>query len=506
MASATAPRFLFEGEDYSGFAGRAKMRLSRIFALAAGRCFNETKMDAQRWRNLCPSDLDRELDEIVAGDAPAAAEAAWAAFEPWSKLPLETRIERLGAVRDALDARKDELARAIALETGKPIREAAGEMAAVVGKFDLTFADARRYLAEEAVTDGPHPAAVRRRPRGPAAVIAPFNFPLHLGHGASCAYLVAGNPVIFKPSPQAGGVAERYRAIVEPLLPRGVFQIVQGGGDVGERLCRHPQVRSICFTGSAAVGRKLAAALAGDLRKDLALELGGKNASIVCRDADLDLAATACADAACLTAGQRCNATSRVIVDAGVYDAFVEKFLASLARYVPGDPLDPQTLLGPLISVTAVRRYEKLGEELRGKWLLPASVVRTIGGKNGCWVRPAVFVPEDPLDNAHHLHEAFAPIVWLFKSNDVDEAIRLHDRSPYGLSASVFTRSRETFEAIARRLEVGNIYANLPTTLSPSTLPFGGLGDSGNRHPGGRGFVRFAADEQAIQIARDSLR
>ena len=259
-----------------------------------------------------------------------------------------------------------------------------------MAKIDLTVADAERWLAEEGNLGGPHPALVRRRSRGPAAVVGPFNFPLHLGHGANVAHLLAGNPVIFKPSPLAACVAARYGELMSAAFPPGVFQVVQGGGAEGEALCLDPRVRSVCFTGSVPVGKALAKALAEDFSKDLALELGGSNALIVCADADLEKAAVAAAEGACLTAGQRCNATSRVIVERSVADEFQRRFLDALAVFQPGDPLLPATRLGPVISAAAVARYERLLAGMQGAWLFPGRVEPEVGGKRGHFVRPAV--------------------------------------------------------------------------------------------------------------------
>ncbi len=445
-----------------------------------------------------PGDLSVVLPEVAPGDVAAAVESAVAAAHAWARTPLPERIARLREAQRALAAAKEELARGIAIETGKPLTEAVGEVGAVVAKIDLTIADAERWLAEEGNLGGPHPALVRRRSRGSAAVIGPFNFPLHLGHGANVAHLLAGNPVIFKPSPLAACVAARYSALLSPAFPPGVFQIVQGGGTEGEALCLDPRVRSVCFTGSVPVGKGLAKALAEDFSKDLALELGGSNALLVCADADLDKAATAAAEGACLTAGQRCNATSRVIVERAVAQEFQRRFLDALALFQPGDPLLATTKLGPVISAAAVARYEKLLAGTQGAWLLPGQVVPEAGGKRGHFVRPAVVLRED--DGANDA-ECFVPIISLFVADDLDHAVRLQSAPPFGLTASVFTRSESTFRALGERLEVGNLYANLPTTFSPSTLPFGGLRASGNGRPGGRGFIRFTTDEQAVQWA-----
>lgn len=448
------------------------------------------------WRNRSPGDLSIELPEVCAGDVAVAVESASAVAEAWARTPLPERVERLRAAQRELASAKERLAHGIALETGKPITEALGEVGAVIAKIDLTVADAERYLAEEKVTDGPHPGLVRRRARGPAAVIGPFNFPLHLGHGANVAHLLAGNPVIFKPSPLAANVCAEYGSIMAAAFPPGVFTLLQGAGEIGEALCLDPRVRAVCFTGSVPVGRALARALAEDFSKELALELGGSNALIVCADADLEMAAQAAADGACLTAGQRCNATSRVIVEHSVAAQFERLFLTALAAYPPGDPLRPETRLGPLIGAGAVARYEGLLAELRGDWILPGRVEPEVAGKRGHFVRPAV-VRSDNGDSADR--ECFVPIVRLHVAADLDEAARIQSATPFGLTASIFTRSEALFRQLGERLEVANLYANLPTTFSPSTLPFGGWKNSGNGRPGGRGFIRFTTLEQAVQ-------
>jgi acyl-CoA reductase-like NAD-dependent aldehyde dehydrogenase len=434
------------------------------------------------WQNRSPGDLSIALPEIVAGNVEGALTSASAASTSWARTPLSERIERMLAAQRALAEAKDELAHGIALETGKPLTEAQGEVGAVIAKIDLTINDAEEHLAERNDLGGPHPALVRQSARGPAVVIGPFNFPLHLGHGANVAHLLAGNPVIYKPSPLAANVAARYAALLQPHFPPGVFQLLQGGGSEGESLCVDPRVRSVCFTGSVPVGRALAQKLAGDFSKDLALELGGSNALIVCADADLEQAAQAAADGACLTAGQRCNATSRVIVERAVAGAFQEKFRTALAAYEPGDPLLAATKLGPLISTAAVARYERLLGELAGDWLVPGKVEPVVAGKRGHWVRPAVILRDT--DGATDM-ECFVPIVSCFIASDLDHAARLQGTAPFGLTASIFTRSEDTFRRLGAQLEVGNLYANLPTTFSPSTLPFEAGASPAMAAPGG---------------------
>ncbi len=459
--------------------------------------------DPKTWQNPSPGNLDDLLPEITASPVEDAITRSNKTFTNWSRLSLESRKDALRGCRTALENHRDTLAHSISQETGKPLTEAKGELTAVLAKFDHTFEDADRHIAERPVTGGPHPAAIRTRPRGPAAVIAPFNFPIHLGHGAAVAYLLAGNTVLFKPSPLAAATGRAYVRAMQSALPLGAMELVQGGGATGARLCNHSDVRSVCFTGSTATGRQLAIDLAEDYSKSLALELGGKNATIVLDDADLPTAARAVADSFCATAGQRCNATSRVLVHASVLDEFLDLLRAEIGRYVPGDPLDEATTLGALISATAVDRYRDLTALNVGDWIVPGSIPDEVAGHRGHYVTPAVvLVPDASQFTATPLHtdEAFCPILAVLPVSNDSEAIRIHNTSPYGLTASIFTTAPDRFEAIGDDLRVGNLYRNLPTTFAPSTLPFGGHGISGNGKPGARGFIRYCADEQAVQL------
>ncbi len=447
--------------------------------------------DPPAWTNRSPGDLSMELPEVRASEVDASVVRAGNAFAGWRALTLDERKSALRACRARIEAKRENLAQLIALEVGKPLSEARLELGAVIAKFDLTFADADAHVAEQAVTGGPHPATVRRIPRGVAAVIAPFNFPIHLGHGAAVAYLVAGNPVVFKPSPLAANVGAAYAAEMQAALPEGVFELVQGWGGAGRALCRDPRVRSVCFTGSIPVGTAIARDVAADFSKSLALELGGVNSAIVLDDADLDLAAIAVADGLCLTAGQRCNATTRILLHRDVQAAFEEKLAGAVGAFEPGNPLDESTRLGPLASAAAVDRYRRLATGT--DWLVRGGIPETIGGRRGNFVLPAVGRGRGPDE------EAFCPLGWIESFGSDGEAAVLQDATPYGLTASIFTSSADRFRALGDRIEVGNLYCNLPTTFSPSTLPFGGLRQSGNGKPGGRGFARFAGGEQAVQ-------
>ena len=459
--------------------------------------------DTCDWQNFSPGDLSYALPIVSSGDVSASIARSRKAFPSWAGLSLDERRAALSQCAENLRSKSEEIAVLITRETGKPIREARLEMAAAMAKFDLTFTDGERFLRDELVADGPNPSLVRHSPRGPAAVIAPFNFPVHLGHGATLAYLLAGNTVLFKPSPMAANVGLAYAQVMQSALPAGVFELVQGWGPIGQALCLDPAVRSVCFTGSLPVGRALATSLAGDYSKCLALELGGKNTAIICEDANLSLAADAVADGMCLTAGQRCNATSRVLLHRDIADRFLDLFKTSLQRYRPADPLDETTLLGPLIHFSAHERYEQLISGSQGEWIVPGGILECNDKEqHGFYVLPAVVMVSDSASlDASSLAkcETFAPILVAEIYDHEADAIVRHEAWAFGLTASVFTDCEATFSRIGSRLSVGNLYRNLPTTFSPSTLPFGGWGNSGNGRPGGRGFLRFAVQEQAVQ-------
>lgn len=466
--------------------------------------------DPKSWRNANPADLSDLLPEVHATPAETVLAAAAAAAEGWAETPLAERIQRLRSAQKVLQDHQEELAQGVCREIGKPITECRAEAAALLTKIDFAISDAERFLAEEKPVDAPNPSRIRQRSRGPSLVIGPFNWPLHLSHGPSTAHLLAGNPVILKPSPMAPIVSAKYMSLLSPLFPPGVFQIAQGGTELARTLCFDRRIRSIVFTGSVPAGRGLLAEITSlDPTKDVALELGGKNAAVVLADADLVRAAKMVAEAACLTSGQRCNATSRVLVDTKVLPLFSKELAPAVDPFRPGWPAEESTRLGPLVNASSVERYRSaLKAPADVKFLEPGKVHAELSGRRGHYVEPCVRLwpsVASYLADPGSKVEFFAPVIDVVPVDSQEAAIAAHNAVPLGLSASVFTTSRKNFEHFSNHLHAANIYANLPTTMSPSALPFGGWGESGNRHPGGRGLIRFAADEQVLQEAPDSL-
>jgi len=462
---------------------------------------------SEAWQFSSPGNLDQLLDRIEPTLVEPAIEAAAAAWRPWARKSYEERKACLVRVEEELEGMREELALGIARETGKVLTESRGEVGAVLAKFKLTFADAEQFLHAESIEGGPFKAEIRHISRGPAVVIGPFNFPLHLANGAIVPHLLAGNPVIFKPSPIGAVVAEIYAKVFIKHLPEGVFQLVQGGGEEGMALCSDDRIRSICFTGSVSVGRAIAEAVAGDFNKSVALEMGGKNALILLEDGDVAAAAKAAADGICATAGQRCNDTSRAIIHASQVDAFCAALVEELKRYQPGDPCLETTTLGTLVNEAAHQRY---ADALKsgGEWIVEGEVMNSCDGLRGYYVKPAARLWrtfEAGMKSPHIATELFAPLIDIFVARNDEEILALHDAAPFGLAASIYTSSKQRFEELGCELQVGNLYANIPTTFSPSVLPFGGCGLSGNGKPAGRGFIRFTTDEQAVQYGEGIL-
>lgn len=416
-----------------------------------------------------------------------AVEAARGSAKAWRRLGAQARAALLRRYQAALRAHLQELSQAISREIGKPPWEARAEAQAMVAKVDLTLGEGAAFVRDVALTD--LPGEIRHRPLGVMAVLGPFNFPGHLPNGQIVPALFTGNTVVFKPSDKGVLTAVvMARCFEEAGVPPGVFNVVQGGVQVAEHLAAHPGIDGLLFTGSLAVGRRIVAANAHRPGLLVALELGGKNASVVLDDADLERAVRELAFSAFATAGQRCTATSRVVVTRGIADALAAR-LASTARGVSvGPPSQEGVFMGPLISrasrdalLAAQRRAVAAGFEP----LAAGGVVEAL--PRGAFVRPAVHRAPP---GVHGLEgytdvELFAPDLALLVVDDVDEAIAVANDSPFGLSASVFTASRATFEHCAEELSVGVLHWNRSSAGASGRLPFGGVKGSGNHRPAG---------------------
>ncbi len=416
----------------------------------------------------------------------AAVAAARAAHTAWARLGVEARADALGRLKAAAALRGDELARLIAIEVGKPAWESAGEVAALGSKIDVTLEEGAREIAPR------RPAGVAGgvdwRPLGVVAILGPFNFPAHLPHGQAVPALLAGNTVVFKPSALAPAVGQLYAEIVDAAgFPPGVFNLVQGGADTGARLAAHEGVDGVLFTGSWAAGRAILESTLDQPHKLVALEMGGKNAAVVLRDAELREAAHAIVTGAFATAGQRCTATSRLIVERPVVDALLAEVLRLARGLRVGHPLEHDVFMGPLVCEEARERFLRMIARARDEGAQPVlSGGAFDAGRPGAYVSPSIHLVERPSGaSAYQREEHFGPDLAVYVVDGLDEAITLANDSAYGLVASLFSRDDAAWQEFRLRARAGVLHRNRGTVGASGRLPFGGVGRSGNFRPGG---------------------
>lgn len=432
-------------------------------------------------------------------DADAAVAAARAAWPAWAARSAPERAAVLDAAAGIIEERRLELAALEVLEAGKPWVEADADISEAVD-FCRYYAVEMRRIGREAVTQ----AVPGERdtqlwtPRGVGVAIAPWNFPLAILCGLTVAPLVAGNAVIMKPAEQTTVIAAALMDILTKAgVPAGVLNFVPGmGEDVGARLVEHPGVDFIAFTGSRAVGCRIWEAAGrtapgqANLKK-VVCEMGGKNALIIDNDADLDEAIPAALYSAFGFSGQKCSALSRLIVLDGVYDRFVERFVAAAAAIPMGDPALPGTVVGPVIDAQARDKINAMVERGRAqaKLAFQARLDPALAAA-GHFVAPAIFV-DTPEDAEIAREEIFGPVVAVIRAKDLTDALRIANQVDYALTGGLFSRSPSALERARRELRVGNLYLNRGITGAiVERHPFGGFKMSGGgTKAGGRGYL-----------------
>jgi succinylglutamic semialdehyde dehydrogenase len=432
-----------------------------------------------------PADPTDEIGRFPVADPRSVDDAvtrARAAFPAWRDAGFEARAAALRRFATLANERREQLAQLIAREVGKALWDARGEAALLGAKVDATLTDGMRFVAPIDASAG---ARATFHPRGVLAVLGPFNFPAHLPNGHIVPALATGNTVVFKPSELAPAVGAWMAALWrEAGLPDGVFAILHGGADVGRRVALHAGVDGVLFTGSWAAGRAIAEATLDQPGKLLALELGGKNAMIVCADAELDLAIAEAALSIAATTGQRCSSLSRIFVEEPLANAFAEQLALVLAELQIGAPLDASTFMGPLVSHAAhekVMRYRALAAAAGGTRLACGEVERPAP-----WIAPGlVRFASAKQDHPYQREEIFGPEAALYPVTDLDHAIAATNDSEYGLAAAVMTRDRARYEHCIGRIRTGVLNWNRGTIGASGRLPFGGRGRSGNDRPAG---------------------
>jgi aldehyde dehydrogenase (NAD+) len=419
-------------------------------------------------------------------DVDRAVEAAKAAFEEWRLVPAPKRGEILFHLAHVLEREKDALTELMTHEMGKVKAEAGGDVQEAI---DITYymaGEGRRLFGQTT------PSELRdkwnmsvRQPIGVVGAITPWNFPIAIPSWKMIPALVCGNTVVLKPASDTPALGARFvELLAEAGIPDGVVNVVHGGGgSVGDRLVRHPDVPVITLTGSRETGVAVLKSAADHL-KHVHLELGGKNAIIVMDDADLELAVDGIVWSAFGTSGQRCTAASRVIAHEAVYDALQSKLVARVEALRLGPGWEDDSDIGPVInkaSLEKIHSYTEIGRD-EGAHLLTGGEPATEGDlAKGFYYRPTIFGDVDSQMRIAQ-EEIFGPTTVLIKVRDFDEAIRVSNGIRYGLSSSIFTRDvNKAFRAM-RDLQAGITYVNAGTIGAEVHLPFGGTKETGNGH------------------------
>lgn len=428
----------------------------------------------------------------------AAVERARAGFSRWSTTPLEERAAILQRFAALASERKEEIARAIASESGKVLREARMEAGALASKVAISLeAYQARTGSSSAAMDGGIQRSLTHRPLGVMAVFGPYNFPVHLANGHIIPALLAGNTVVFKPSEQVPMCGELLvRLYHEAGVPEDVVALVQGARETGVALAQAPGIAGILFTGSYETGRAIHASLAGKPEIMLALEMGGNNPLIIGDVPDAEAAAALVIDSAFATTGQRCTCARRLIVPTGAQgNAVIDAVVALSERLIVGDPFatDPEPYMGPLINNTQAEHV------LQAQAALQESGGRVLVASKRLHER-LPFLSAGLVDvtaAAREDREVFGPLLQVIRVRDMQEAVEEANRTAFGLSAGLISSDTTQWEYVYPRLRAGIVNYNRPLTGAASAAPFGGPGCSGNFRPS----AYYAADYCAYPVA-----
>jgi betaine-aldehyde dehydrogenase len=455
-----------------------------------------TSVNPATGRPLC------EVEQADAADVDRAVEAAARAFPGWSAMMGAARGRTLRRAAELLRARKDELARLEVLDTGKPIAEA---MAVDVD----SGADCLEYFAGIAASvAGEHVDLggqaffyTRREPLGVCAGIGAWNYPLQIACWKSAPALACGNTMVFKPSELTPVTALKLAEVfAEAGLPAGAFNVVQGDARTGQALVRHPKVAKVSLTGEVSTGSRVMADAAATL-KHVTMELGGKSPLIVFGDADLENAVRAAMLANFYTQGEVCSNGTRVFVERSLHNAFLDKLVARAEAMVVGDPLDPATHVGALISEEHLERvlgYVAAGKEAGARLLCGGERVRVPGLEDGYFVRPAVFSAcEDGMSIVRE--EIFGPVMSVLTFDGEDEVVARANGTDFGLAAGVFTRDLARGHRVIARLQAGTCWIN-NYNITPIEMPFGGYKRSGLGRENGTAAVQHYTQIKSVYV------
>jgi acyl-CoA reductase-like NAD-dependent aldehyde dehydrogenase len=451
--------------------------------------------------NVNPSDTRDVIGLYARADraqAERAIAAAQAAQPQWAAATPQQRADALDAVGAEILSRKAELGDLLAREEGKPLAEATGEVIRAGQIFKFFAGEALRLAGELIASTRPGMTVeITREPVGVVTVITPWNFPIAIPAWKIAPALAYGNAVVFKPADLVPGCAWALAEIISRAgLPAGTFNLVMGRGrDIGDVLLEDPRIAAVTFTGSEATGRKVAQACVmrkGPLAR-FQLEMGGKNPLVVLDDANLEVAVNCAINGAYFSTGQRCTASSRLIVSAGIHDRFVAAMVERLRAMTVGDARKPGTVVGPVVDATQLKQdldYIALGRKEGAHLAFGGEAMATVDGQPGFYLQPALFTETNNTMRINR-EEIFGPVAAVIRAGDADEALALANDTAYGLSAGVITTSLRQAARFKRELQAGMVMVNAPTAGVDPHVPFGGRKGSsyGPREQG-----RYAAE------------
>ena len=445
----------------------------------SGRTF-ENRNPADR------DDLVGVFPESDRRDVDAAVEAAKRAFPGWRDTPAPRRAEVLYAAGEILKRDKEKLARLMTREMGKVLAEARGDVQEAIDMAFLAAGEGRRLFGFTTPSELPNKFAMCvRQPIGVCAFVTPWNFPMAIPAWKGMAALIAGNTVVIKPATDTpASVVALARVFEEAGLLPGAWNVVMGSGaEVGDPLVSHPDVKVVSFTGSTEVGRRISVACAPTFKR-LHLEMGGKNAILVMEDADVDLAVEGSLWGAFGTTGQRCTASSRLLVHRKVYGSFLEKLVAGAKALRVGNGLEKGVDVGPCVSERQrenVARYVEIGKAEGAKLLCGGEKLSKGALARGWFFAPTVFADANARMRVA-CEEIFGPVTTVVPIGSLEEGVKIANSVPYGLSGSIYTRDVNKAFTAMREFETGLFYVNSSTIGAEVHLPFGGMKDTGNGH------------------------
>jgi alpha-ketoglutaric semialdehyde dehydrogenase len=475
--------------------------------------------DGEYFENVNPADTGDVIGRFPLSnraDVDRAVASAKRGFEQWRQTPAPARGDVLRRVGDLLTERKEELADLMTREMGKPLNETRGDVQEGIDTAYYAATQGRQLFGHTVPSELRNKWAMSfRRPIGVAGIITPFNFPLAIPTWKMFPALVCGNACVFKPAedvPHTGHVL--VEILLEAGLPPEVIQLVHGVGEsVGAAIVEHPDIPLVSFTGSTETGR-IVGEICGRMHKRLSLEMGGKNAQIVLDDADLDLALEGVLWGAFGTTGQRCTATSRLILQSGIHDEFLSTLVDKARGLKLGDGRKKGTDVGPLVhelSREKVERYVDIGQAEGADLLCGGRRAEGKGMEKGFFFEPTIFARVEQGYRVEQ-EEIFGPVLSVVRVSSPEEAFRVNNGVKYGLSSSIYTRDVNVAFRALTELDNGITYVNAPTIGAEAHLPFGGVKQTGNGHREGGwevyefysetkvGYVDFSGTLQRAQI------